>query len=255
MAGVRFERGVLPVPDPAIHVTGGDDGGQRGLKQVALLEHFGLQPSAHVLEIGCGLGRLAYELASYLDADGRYTGFDIAPQAITWLNEHYAPRLEGFRFDLLDVRNPRFHAAGAGAASDVRFDYGDAEFDIVCAFEVFMHLTLDELRNYLDEVTRVLRPGGVAVLTFMAIWENEEEPVLGGRPFVAIGGGVHTRYPENPVLSMGYRVELIRDLFRERDLESLGEIEGLWHSPWKERLPDIPVHRCDAFAVRRPLTQ
>ena len=99
-------------------------------------------------------------------------------------------------------------------------------------------------------VSRALRPG--RVLTFMAIWENEDEPVLGGRPFVAVGGGVHTRYPENPGLSMGYRVELIRDLFRERDLESVAEIEGLWHSPWKPRPPG-PVHRCDAFAVRRPL--
>ena len=53
----------LPLPDPALHDVGLDDGGQRGAKQVRLLEHVGLAPSTDLLEIGCGLGRLAYELA------------------------------------------------------------------------------------------------------------------------------------------------------------------------------------------------
>jgi SAM-dependent methyltransferase len=254
MSGVRCERGTLPLPDPSMHEVGGDDAGQRGPKQLALLEHFGLEPSAHVLEIGCGLGRLAYELAAFLDADGRYTGFDVAPTPIAWLNEHYAPRLPDFRFDLLDVENPKYHASAGVAAGEVRFPYRDAAFDVVCAFEVFMHLDIDGVRNYLSEIARVLRPGAVAVVTFMAIWERETEPVYGGRPFVAIGDGIHTRFPETRGRSMGYGVELIRELFRATDLEQVAEIEGLWHSPWKERPPG-PVHRCDLFVVRRPTSE
>ena len=223
----------------------------RGPNQLALLEHFGLQTSDSVLEIGCGLGRLSYELASFLDADGRYTGFDIAPQAIAWLNEHYAPRLTGFRFDLLDVENPRYRPSGSATAADVRFPYSNDEFDCVCAFEVFMHLPLDGIRNYLAEIARVLRPGGIAVLTFQAIWEHEREPVLGGRPFVALGDGVYTRFPERDGgVSMGYSVDLIRSLFRTTGLAVVAEIEGRWHSPWVERPPG-PVHNCDLFALRR----
>ena len=58
----------------------------RGPNQLAL--HYRLVPSANVLEIGCGLGRLAYELALYLDDNGTYAGLDIAPCAIDWLNTH-----------------------------------------------------------------------------------------------------------------------------------------------------------------------
>ena len=251
MSVVRCERGALPVPDPALHMVGGDEGGLRGLKQLALLEHFGLEPSASVLEIGCGLGRLSYELASFLDLDGRYTGFDVSPDAIEWLNEHYAPRLANFQFDFVDVANPRFHASGVADAHDVQFQYPDAAFDMVCAFEVFMHLPLDGVRNYISEIARVLRPGGCAVLTFMTIWEPGAEPVYQGRPFVDIGGGVHTRFPEEQALSMGYEVELIRELFLASGLEEFAAIEGLWQSPWKLRGPG-PVHNCDLFALRRP---
>ncbi|MSO88290.1 MAG: methyltransferase domain-containing protein [Acidimicrobiia bacterium] len=57
-----------------------------------MLQHFGLTPATDLLDIGCGLGRLAFECASYLDDDATYTGFDIAPVAIEWLKENYAPR-------------------------------------------------------------------------------------------------------------------------------------------------------------------
>jgi SAM-dependent methyltransferase len=241
----------LPRPDPSLHWAGTEVYGGRGLKQRQLLEHFGLQRSSQLLEIGCGIGRLAYELASFFDEDGRYTGFDIAPEPIAWLNEHYAPQLPGFRFDLVEVRNRSFKVTDGAAASEFRFPYPDAAFDMVCAFEVFMHLPLEGVRNYIDEIVRVLRPGGTAVLTFMAIWEHEVEPVHGGRPFVAVGDGVHTRFPDEEGVGMGYGVELIRKLFHDVGLEPVTEIEGTWHSPSSLPPPGL-AHACDLFAVRRP---
>ncbi len=249
MTDVRCARGELPIADPALHRVGGDDGGTRGPKQLALLEHFGLQPSSAVLEVGCGLGRLAYELASYLHADGRYTGFDVAPEAVAWLTEHYAPRLPGFQFDLVDVSNARYRPSGAVTPAEARFPYSDHEFDVVCAFEVFMHVPLAGVKNYLEEIARVLRPGGSAVLTFVVIWDDEGELTYAGRPFTAIGGGVYTRFPDERDLAMGYDVELIRELLH-RDFEIVAEIEGIMHGPWKPRPPG-PVHNCDLFAVKR----
>jgi SAM-dependent methyltransferase len=248
---VRYERGTLPPPDPSVHTVGGEDGGVRGLKQLAILEYYGLLPSSSVLEIGCGTGRLAYELASFLDDDGRYTGADIAPKPVAWLNEHYAPRLRDFRFDLLDdIANPRYNPEGSVAQHAVRFPYLDAAFDVVCAFEVFMHVPLEGVRNYLNEIARVVKPGGVAVISFMAVWENEREPMYSGRRFKALGDGVYTRFPEKQGLSMGYSVGLLRELFRAMNFELIAELEGLWHSPFKPR-PAGPVHNCDLFAIRR----
>jgi SAM-dependent methyltransferase len=149
----------------------------------------------------------------------------------------------------MDVRSTRYAKRGAADPSDLPFPYPDAAFDMVCAFEVFMHIPLDGVRNYLDEIRRVLRPEGTAVLTFMAIWEHEDEPVYQGRPWVSIGGGVRTRFPEKDGLSMGYEIGLLREVFRTAGLDLITEIEGLWHSPWKER-PSGPVHRCDLFELR-----
>src|SRR6478672_3358237 len=97
----------VPPPDPTLHKVGKEDGGRRGVKQLDLLRMFGLNRDSHVLEIGCGVGRLAYELSDQLGPSGAYVGFDISKTAIDWLNEHYAPRLPNFSFDLADVLNPR----------------------------------------------------------------------------------------------------------------------------------------------------
>jgi hypothetical protein len=44
----------------------------------------GLKPHEQVLEIGCGIGRMAIPLTAYLNDDGRYEGFDIVRPEIRW---------------------------------------------------------------------------------------------------------------------------------------------------------------------------
>jgi SAM-dependent methyltransferase len=230
--------------------VGADDDGRRGPKQLALLEHFGLVPSADVLEVGCGLGRLAYELASFLDDDGTYAGFDIAPAAIDWLNVEYAPRLPGFRFDVLDVHNTRYRPDGADPPEQVRFPYDDARFDVACAFEVFMHLPLAGVTNYLAEIARVLRPGGLAVVTFMVVYPDETEPRHAGRTFVPIADGVYTRFPDRAAMSMAYDLGVVRRLLAGVGLEEVAVIKGHWHTPLRA-VVEHPAHNCDLFAARR----
>jgi SAM-dependent methyltransferase len=248
---MRCAPGELPLPDPALHNVGKDGvAGDRGAQQLGLLEHYGLTPSSDVIEVGCGLGRLAYELASYLDDDATYIGFDIAPAAIEWLQTSYAPRLPGFRFDLLRVHNERYQPDEDIGPERVRFPYPDGAADVACAFEVFMHVSPEGVRNYLAEMARVLRPGGVAVVTFMAIYPDEHEPRHAGRPFVQIADGVYTRFPDRTSTSMGYDVALVRSMLDDAGLEEVGSIAGRWHTPWVE--PPPLSHGCDLFAVRRP---
>ena len=42
----------------------------------------GLEPHHHVLDLGCGVGRLAVALSQYLDGRGRYVGLDTDRKAI-----------------------------------------------------------------------------------------------------------------------------------------------------------------------------
>ena len=53
----------LKPPDFGIHKTGSNRTGASVRQQMALIQHYGLRPDGDLLEIGCGVGRLAYELA------------------------------------------------------------------------------------------------------------------------------------------------------------------------------------------------
>jgi len=45
-----------------------------------LLDHCDLKRSSHVLDVGCGIGRMALPLTAYLHGEARYEGFDIMPE-------------------------------------------------------------------------------------------------------------------------------------------------------------------------------
>ena len=224
----------LPEPDLSIHATGlGEDG--RGLEgrrknQVALLHRYGLLPTSNVLEIGCGVGWLAYDLADELDADaGSYTGFDVSPAAIGWLNDNLAPRLPNFRFDLIDARNPRYRPDDGVRADQVSFPYADRRFDLVCAFGVFMHIERTGVARYLKEIARVLEIGHVGLLSFMAVTELDEAPRNGNRAYVPVGPGVYTSRPDRDGWSLAYDDVLIRDMIDGAGLYVVTCEEGAWH--------------------------
>ena len=267
---MRRAREDLPPPDTSLHPTGDDVGGKRGLKELRLLEFFGMRPSSDILDVGCGIGRLAYECAFYLDDGATYTGVDIAPPVIDWLNTNYAPRLPGFRFDLLDVNSERYRPDGNVAPDEIRLPYDNNRFDVACSFEVFMHLPLEAVRNYLREIARVLRPEQVAVVTMVLIYPNERDrkrilPRMSGpaahrgRGYTRVGDGVYTRFPERTSTSMAFDVDLMHSVIADAGLDEIALVKGLIHTPFSRRpgvAPDVkkPLvsHPCDLFALRKP---
>jgi SAM-dependent methyltransferase len=105
-----------------------------------LVERLGLKEGAHVLDVGCGTGRLAHWLAERVGATGAVTGIDPLEERI-----HIARARGGaVRFEL-------------GQAEDLGA-FEDASFDAVCMSSV-LHWVEDKARA-LAEVCRVLRPGG-----------------------------------------------------------------------------------------------
>lgn len=74
------------VPPKALIFTGAPmdfaASGRRTLETICSTT--GANPSSHILEIGCGIGRLAIAMPAFLDANGGYEGFDIVPERIAW---------------------------------------------------------------------------------------------------------------------------------------------------------------------------
>jgi SAM-dependent methyltransferase len=140
----------------------------------------GLRPSEAVLDVGCGIGRMARPLAGFLDDQGSYDGFDVNREGIGWCRRRYA-RLDNFRFQVADLYNRRYNRHGTQAASDYRFPYEDERFDFVILTSVLTHLLEQEADHYLAETARVLRPGGRALATFFLLNAESRRLVAEGR--------------------------------------------------------------------------
>lgn len=136
--------------------------GQQMLQEV---KHFcGLRPTDDVLEIGCSCGIVAMPMQSFLTS-GRYTGVDIIPEPIAWCQEHLAN--ERFRFVDLNVHHPLYNPAGTADPDRARLPVEDASVNVVFLISVFTHMLPGTIDHYLQEISRVLKPGGRCLATML----------------------------------------------------------------------------------------
>ncbi|RMF67599.1 MAG: class I SAM-dependent methyltransferase, partial [Alphaproteobacteria bacterium] len=135
------------------------------------VEWGGLQPHHAVLDVGSGIGRAAVALTEYLDARGRYEGFDPVATGVRWCQRHISSRHPNFRFRHVPLANDLYTQAGEDARR-FRFPYPAAAFDFAIVNSVFTHMLPDEIAHYLEELARVLRPGGRAYATFFLFEKN-----------------------------------------------------------------------------------
>jgi len=128
----------LPLYDPIVSLLGFNSARRE------LISSANIEPSNHVLDIGCGTGTLLVKLKRQYRA-AHVVGLDPDPKAL---------------------RRARLKAARA--AVSVQLDQGVADelpykqdsFDRVFSSFMFHHLNQPERENMLREVLRVLKPGG-----------------------------------------------------------------------------------------------
>jgi SAM-dependent methyltransferase len=178
-------RGDRLVPPRRLDFVGHSDFAATGDE---FLGHFvelgGLQPDHAVLDVGCGIGRMARPLAGYLSSDGSYDGFDVNRDGIGWCRRRYA-RHANFRFQVADLYNRRYNPHGAHAAADYRFPYDDDRFDFAILTSVLTHLLETEADHYIAETARVLRPGGRALMSFFLLDDESRALIAQGRSGLA----------------------------------------------------------------------
>ncbi len=139
-----------------------------GKLQYSLLLHLGLTPAHLVVDVGCGSGRLAAQLAHI---DGlSYLGTDVVPELLAYARK--ITRRSDWRFELTD---------------GVAIPAEDATANFACFFSVFTHLKHEESCQYLAEAKRVLRPGGLIVFSFLEFriashWAVFEQMLQHGKP-------------------------------------------------------------------------
>ncbi|MBL9203752.1 MAG: methyltransferase domain-containing protein [Opitutaceae bacterium] len=113
-----------------------------------LLRSLGLRDDHRVVDVGCGSGRLACQLAPFPKID--YLGCDVVPRLLEYAKD--LCRREDWRFELCQGATIPAEAESA---------------DFACFFSVFTHLAHEDTYRYILEAHRVLKPGGLLVMSFL----------------------------------------------------------------------------------------
>jgi SAM-dependent methyltransferase len=169
------------------------------------------EPDDDVLEIGCGAGFLAIELAR---AARSVTGVD-ASQVILAIARRHVSSLE---------RRPTFrHVSG------VHLPFADETFDLAYSIEVLEHLHPDDVPIHLHEVRRVLRPGGGYWLA---------------TPNATFAPSVYERFgieASQPVADVHLKEWTYRELILALDRAGFRGIRSPWRNTRLHRLPLLPA--------------
>ncbi|HWA00031.1 MAG TPA: class I SAM-dependent methyltransferase [Caulobacterales bacterium] len=129
-----------------LRAVGGSD--QQGDFQLAQLTSAGLTPTSHLVDVGCGSGRLTRRIARA--AGARYLGTDINRVLLDYARDS-AGRAD-FRFEQIT------HSV---------IPEQDGVADMVSMFSVATHILHEDTYCYLEEGKRVLKPGGRIFFSFL----------------------------------------------------------------------------------------
>ncbi len=173
-----------------------------------------LRPGDAALDVCCGTGDLALELASRVTPGGHVVGCDFSEPMLDLAREKAAEQVAtGVRFEWADALN---------------LPYDDGRFDAVTVG--FGVRNLSDLGAGLEEMRRVLRPGGrLAILeitqptrpplsTFYSLWFDRAVPILG-----ALAGDSE---------AYSYLPESVRSFPSPRGLAEKMDAAGLGHIRW-----------------------
>ena len=189
-------------------------------------------PSSHILDVGCGIGRLAIAMPDFLDENGGYEGFDIVPDGIEWCKQHIVGPHDNIHFTLADVYNKEYNPKGRMQPADYQFPYEDETFDVAVLLSVFTHMLPPDVDRYVGEIARVLKTNGRICASYSIITPESLQLMTSGR------GSVHFKYnlgshwihsKKVPELGVAYDERYLRGLYSKHGLSDPPDIYfGRW---------------------------
>jgi SAM-dependent methyltransferase len=117
-----------------------------------------------ILDVGCGVGRLAIGLLIRNPSIKAYYGVDVSPRAIKWCKKNISPSHSNFNFILMDMKNELYNKEGKGTSPALTFLYGK-NLDGIYLYSVFSHMKHEDVISYLQEFKSIIAPTGKIFFT------------------------------------------------------------------------------------------
>ncbi len=227
---------LLPLPEEKCLEIIGENGSSQFIRNSFkllgdLIQRLGLQPTDHILDVGCNIGTVAYSLVHYLQPSGRYEGFDVVQNFISWAQQEITTRKPNFNFNWHNIYHPLYNSTGEISENNFIFPYPDESFNSVCISHLFTHLQSSEICHYLDEVYRVLKPGGRCLLICFLVNSKSEDLIAKGKSSQQLiykiedGFTIDINLPEKGI---GFREDLLLKWIEERGFNVLEKSYGSW---------------------------
>ena len=152
-------KAAYPLDQAMALAVGGADYHVAGKTELNILKAAGLVGGMSVFDLGCGSGRLATALAgSGLQVE--YLGTDVVQDLLDYAESKTPPH---YRYVL---------------QRELSVPAETASVDIACAFSVFTHLLHHETFIYLEDMKRVVKPGGKIIFSFLEFAANNHWTVF-----------------------------------------------------------------------------
>ena len=186
---------------------------ESGKEMIYKMMAFGAKwQGARVLDLGCGNGRFAAALTE-IDIQS-YDGIDPVSPCIDFCKQSFLA-YPNFVFDHIDFKNSMYNPKGVIDSKDYTFPLEDSSFDIMIVCSVFTHLqSLEEAKNFMKEIHRMLAPDGFAYLTWFRSPPN----------LVNFKNIEHTTFKECDIMNMLKGFEFIYTESGHSDQ---------WHDQWQ----------------------
>lgn len=227
-------------PPKIINFSGGGDYLAMGRWLSRLLqERAGLRDAEALLDVGCGIGRLATALASEFPSL-RYEGFDPVRYGISWCQKRFADK-PGFTFTHVDLANGFYNPRGRLDPTVFRFPYPDDSFDLIVATSVFTHIPFTEAAHYLAEMSRCLRSSGRAYVTLFLLDPGAVTAIESGRAAIDFASPVpngRTAVSAQAEEAVAFEESSLAKALSAAGLESTNFYPGRWRDDHGEDFQD-----------------
>ncbi|NES76928.1 MULTISPECIES: glycosyltransferase family 92 protein [unclassified Okeania] len=196
-----------------------------------LIQRTGIKPTDSILDIGCGIGDIAYGLTYYLTPRGRYEGIEFSEKVIDWAQQEITSRKPNFNFQWHNIYHPIYNTEGTLPMREFTLPYPEASFDAICISNFFTHLSSIDMRHYLHQIQRVLKVGGKCLFACFLINSESEKLITDGKSSQNLVYEVEGGFcldPELPEKTLGFQESVLIDWIKENGLTIVGKYYGSW---------------------------